>query len=217
MSDKTKKVVIADDHVLIRRGLVQVLKRESTYSIIETDNGKDALELIKNESPDVALLDIEMPEMTGFEVARVVHKEGLSVDIVFLTMHKDEAMFNKAMDIGVKGYVLKDNTISEIVACLEMVAKGRSYISPVISDYLLQRTQNKNTSESDGSKLDLLTESERRILKLVAEMYTSQEIAEKLHVSLNTVQNHRSNMCQKLDLSGTHALLKFATKRKKHI
>ncbi|MGM0588504.1 MAG: response regulator [Bacteroidota bacterium] len=217
MAEKMTKIVIADDHELIRHGLVQVLEKEFAVSIMETDNGKEALELIKSESPDVAILDIEMPEMTGYEVGKAVHKEGLGVDIVFLTMHDDETMFNRAMDIGAMGYMLKENTITEIVSCLNMVKQGKPYISPNISNYLLHRNQRKNGATEEDDKFDLLTESERNILKLVAEMYTSQEIADKLHVSLKTVQNHRSNMCKKLGLSGTHALLKYAVERKNRI
>jgi len=216
MSEDRTKILVADDHALVRRGLVQVLENEHTISITETDNGRDALKLIRSKSPDVALLDIEMPEMTGFEVAQTVYNEGLNVDIVFLTMHKDRVMFNKAMDIDVKGYLLKENTISEIMTCLKMIKKGRSYISPVISDYLLERNKKQQSGAGENDKLDCLTDSERNILTLVGQMYTSQEIADELHVSLKTVQNHRNNMCNKLGLSGRHALLKFALKHKSH-
>jgi len=211
---KEQTILIADDHALIRKGLCEVLSKQSDYTILEAANGKDALGLIRSQKPDIAILDIEMPEITGFEVARQVHNEGLSVSIIFLTMFKDESMFNNAMDIGVKGYVLKENTVTEIIQCIEQVKKGNSYISPAISAYLIQRNQKLTGKASDKDGLHLLTPSETTIMKLLSELLTNHEIAEKQHVSIKTVQNHRNNICNKLDLSGTHALLKFALEHK---
>ena len=211
---KEQTILIADDHALIRKGLCEVLSKQSDYTILEAANGKDALDLIRSQKPDIAILDIEMPEITGFEVARQVHNEGLSVSIIFLTMFKDESMFNNAMDIGVKGYVLKENTVTEIIQCIEQVKKGNSYISPAISAYLIQRNQKLTGKASDKDGLHLLTPSETTIMKLLSELLTNHEIAEKQHVSIKTVQNHRNNICNKLDLSGTHALLKFALEHK---
>jgi DNA-binding NarL/FixJ family response regulator len=211
---KEQTILIADDHALIRKGLCEVLSKQSDYTILEAANGKDALDLIRSQKPDIAILDIEMPEITGFEVARQVHNEGLSVSIIFLTMFKDESMFNNAMDIGVKGYVLKENTVTEIIQCIEQVKKGNSYISPAISAYLIKRNQKLTGKASDKDGLHLLTPSETTIMKLLSELLTNHEIAEKQHVSIKTVQNHRNNICNKLDLSGTHALLKFALEHK---
>ncbi|MBR9916964.1 response regulator transcription factor [bacterium] len=208
--NKKTKILLADDHSLIRNGLVQVLVSNSELEIIEAENGKQALSLIQSEKPEIAILDIEMPEMSGFEVAEKVKYQGLAIDLIFLTMLNDETMFNKAMDIGVKGYVLKENTVNEIVNCIETVLKGNYYLSPSLSGYLIRRNNKSTLSATDKRGLHLLTVSEKKILKLVAEMMTSQEIAEELNISIKTVQNHRSNICTKLDLSGTHALLKYA-------
>jgi DNA-binding NarL/FixJ family response regulator len=208
--NKKTKILLADDHSLIRNGLVQVLVSNSELEIIEAENGKQALSLIQSEKPEIAILDIEMPEMSGFEVAEKVKYQGLAIDLIFLTMLNDETMFNKAMDIGVKGYVLKENTVNEIVNCIETVLKGNYYLSPTLSGYLIRRNNKSTLSATDKRGLHLLTVSEKKILKLVAEMMTSQEIAEELNISIKTVQNHRSNICTKLDLSGTHALLKYA-------
>lgn len=206
---KDIKLVIADDHELIRKGLRQVTE-ESGYRVYEADNGKDALDLIISEKPAIAVLDIEMPEMTGFEVAKTLYRQGISISIVFLTMYKDEVLFNKAMDIGVKGYVLKDNTVDEIQRCLKKVLNGNYYLSPEISDFLVNRNNNLMADSADSSGEHLLTDAERTILRQVAEMKTSQEIADNLSISIKTVQNHRNNICKKLGLSGTHALLKYA-------
>ncbi len=187
-----------------------MLDSESAYRITEVNNGKNALQLIREKKFDMAILDIEMPEMTGFEVAQKVHNESILIDIIFLTMFKDETLFNKAMDIGVKGYVLKENTVSEIQKCVQTVLSGSYYLSPAISEFLIRRNTRLTSAASDKKGIHLLTPSEKNILKLVADMKTSQQIAEELSISVKTVQNHRHNICNKLDLSGTHALLKFA-------
>lgn len=204
------KIVIADDHALIRNGLRQILQERPNTDILEAENGAIALDLIIKEKPQMAILDIEMPKMTGFDVAKQVHHQSLSVNVVFLTMLKDEAIFNKAMDIGVKGYVLKENTVSEILRCVDAVSSGKYYLSPDISDFLIRRNTNMMSPASDSKGIDQLTAAEKGILDQVAEMKTNQEIAEALTISIKTVQNHRNNICNKLGLSGTHALLKFA-------
>lgn len=208
--ESKKSVLLADDHALIREGLRQVIEQNKDYHIIEADNGIDALRIIREKGPQVAILDIDMPGITGFEVAKRVHNEGISIDIIFLTMHKDESLFNKAMDIGVKGYVLKENTVTEILRSVETVLAGKHYLSPEISDFLINRNTKLATPATDKEGLHLLTPAEKNILKLLATMKTNQEMAELLNVSIKTVQNHRHNICSKLDISGTHALLKFA-------
>ena len=207
---RTIKTVIADDHPLMLKGLRQVLETESDFDIIETEDGEEALERIREHKPQVAILDVEMPNMTGFDVARQVRNEAIPVDIIFLTMFRDETVFNKAMDIGVKGYVLKENTVSEIVQCVKSVLKGNYYLSPVISEFLIRRNNKLVSPASDKDNLNLLTPTEKKVLKQLAQMKTSQEIANEFSVSIKTVQNHRNNICNKLGLSGAHALLKFA-------
>lgn len=208
--DKMTKILLADDHSLIRNGLRQVLGAEPKFQIMEAENGEEALNLIRKQKPHVAILDIEMPKMTGFDVAKRAHNEGINVDVVFLTMFKDEALFNNAMDIGVKGYVLKENTVSEIMRCLKTVLEGKRYLSPEISDFLIRRNNKLATSPTDKKGIHLLTPAETNILKLLATMKTSQEMADELGVSVKTIQNHRNNICNKLEISGAHALLKFA-------
>ncbi len=208
--NELKEIVIADDHSLIRKGLRQVLEADGKFRVIEAENGKEALNAILEHKPDIALLDIEMPEMTGFEVAESVHAQSIPVDIVFLTMFKDETIFNRAMDIGVKGYVLKENTVAEITQCVEEVLKGKYYLSPVISEFLVRRNTQLMAPASDQKGINLLTPSERKLLRKLAEMKTNQEIAKELKVSIKTVQNHRNNICNKLGLKGTHALLKYS-------
>jgi NarL family two-component system response regulator LiaR len=203
-------ILIADDHELIRNGLYQIIQQKNISQIIEAENGIEALNSIRKDQPQVAILDIEMPKMTGFEVAKQIDQEGINIDIIFLTMHKDEVLFNKAMDIGVKGFVLKENTVSEIIDCLRSVIQGKYYLSPAISEFLINRNNRLTGDASDKDGINSLTPTEKKVLKLLSDMNTNQEIAEKLNVSVKTIQNHRNNMCNKLDLSGTHALLKYA-------
>lgn len=210
-------ILIADDHELIRKGLKQVLETQPNLKLLEAANGEDALQIIHEQKPRIAILDIEMPFVTGLEVAQKVQKESISIDIIFLTMYNDESMFNKAMDIGVKGYVLKKNTVTEIVQCVKSVLAGEYYVSPAISEFLIRRNTGSFTSATDTSGLHLITSTEKNMLKMVAELKTNQEMAELLDISIKTVQNHRSNMCTKLGLKGAHALLKFAVEQYPHL
>lgn len=209
MAHKTK-ILIADDHGLIRKGLKQLLDIKEQFEVLEADDGEQALQIIKTERPDISILDIEMPKMSGFEVARIVCQKEPNMSVVFLTMYSDETIFNKAMDIGVKGYVLKENTVTEIEKCIDTVSKGQFYLSPSISSFLDRRNKRAKSLSSDSFGLDSLTSTERMVLKALSNMKTNQEIADEMGVSIKTIQNHRNNICSKLELRGTHALLKFA-------
>ena len=210
----TVSLLIADDHELIRGGLRNVLQSSTAYHVSETGDGLEALRMIRERKPDVAILDIEMPGMSGYDVARQVAEEGLPVKVIFLTMFKDESMFNKALDIGVKGYVLKENTVAEILSCLNTVLTGNYYLSPAISDFLVRRNLKPAAPVVSTRGLDLLSPAERNVLKQLAMMKTNHDIAAELFISVKTVQNHRNNICHKLGLNGTHALLKFALELK---
>ncbi len=217
MADEVS-ILIADDHPIFRRGLRQVIEAETQYRVVaEAENGAAALEQVRLLKPDVAVLDVNMPQMSGFDVARELRNERKPVAIVFLTMYKDEDVFNAALDVGVKGYVLKDSAITDIVGCVRAVAAGQPYISPQLSAYLLNRSQRAASLEKAIPGLNNLTPTERRILKLIAEYKTSKEIAEELHIHYRTVDNHRTNISQKLGLQGSHALLKFAVEHKSQI
>ncbi len=208
--DKQKSLLIADDHALIRNGLRQVIESQNLFDVIEAKNGEEALKLIREKKPDIAILDIEMPKISGFAVAKQVQKERLTINIVFLTMFNDETIFNKAMDIGVKGYVLKENTVTEIMQCIQSVLEGKHYLSPAISDFLINRNSRLISTPTDKNGINFLTPSEKNILKQLAMMKTNQELAEEFSVSIKTIKNHRNNICNKLGLHGAHALLKFA-------
>lgn len=215
---ETIKIVIADDHPIFRRGLRQIIEDEKQFVVVgEAGDGAAALELIINAKPDVAVLDIEMPKMSGLEIAAAVKQQNLPTAIVFLTMYNDEPMFNAAVDAGAKGYVLKDNAIAEITSCINTVTKGLPYITPMLSLFLLNRGGRNNSFAAQNQNSQNLTKTERRVLRLIAEEKTSREIGEILFIHPRTVDNHRTNICQKLNLHGSHALLRFALKHKSEL
>lgn len=146
-----------------------------------------------------------------------VAAKNLTLALVFLTMHKDETMFNAAMDVGVKGYVLKDSAIIEINDCIKTVACGKRYITPALSDYLFNRSRQTAAFAEQTRGLNSLTNTERRVLQFISEEKTSKEIGEILFIHPRTVDNHRTNICQKLDIHGSNALLRFALTHKSEI
>ncbi len=206
---KKKRILIADDHPIFRSGLKNVIESENAFEVVaEAEDGEAALELIQSKSPDVAVLDVNMPGLSGFEVVAAIQKLGIRTETVILTMHDDEKMFSKAMDLGVRGYVLKDSAVMDIVNCLHAVCKGQNFTSAAVTTYLFKRASGSEMVEG----LDSLTPTERKILRKIAEYMTSREIADEFNVSLRTVENHRANISSKLGLSGSHALIKFALK-----
>lgn len=213
--DKKVKVLIADDHPIFRQGLKKVLEEDGKYSVIsETSNGNETLEKIRELKPDAAVLDIDMPGLNGIEILKAVQKEKLSVKSIILTMYKDEEYFNQAMDYGALGYLLKDSVVIELIECLETIASGKHYISPKISDYLLQRSEKQKALTNAIPQLQQLTKTEREVLRHLSDNKTSREIAEGMFISERTVENHRANICTKLGLKGYNALLLFAVKYK---
>jgi len=214
MKDEVK-IVIADDHPIVRQGLRQMIEAEKNFTIVgEAGDGEDALQLIETHQPDVAVLDIDMPRIGGFDVARELKRKKNEVGIIFLTMHSEEEIFQTAMDLGVGGYVLKDSATTDIVAGIKSIASGKPFISPALSALLLNRRRRVNKLARQNPELDSLTPTERRILKLIAEDKTSKEIGEELFISHRTVHAHRANISNKLNLSGNLALVKFAITHK---
>lgn len=212
---KKLNVIIADDHPIFRGGLRQVIDSEQKFQVVaEASDGETALNLIEEQKPDIVIFDVNMPKMTGFVAAKELRRKNHDCEIIFLTMHGEEAMFNKAMDLGAKGYVLKDSASVDIVNCLQAVANGQNFTSPAITTYLFKRVT--RSSNKTGSIEDL-SPTERIILRLIAEYKTSREIADELSISYRTVENHRYNICQKLDISGSNALVKFALKNQNEI
>lgn len=212
------RVILADDHPIVRQGLRQIIESDGQLLVIaEADNGRQALELMEKHQPQVALVDVDMPEMDGFAVAREINRRKISVEIIFLTMHSKPEIFYAAMDLGAKGFVLKDSAVSDIVASIKAVAAGQSYISPTLSSLLLNRRRREGELETAQPGLHLLSPTESKVLKLIADGNASGEIAEILFISRRTVDAHRANISRKLNLQGNLSLVKFALEHKSEL
>jgi len=212
------KLLIADDHPVFRRGLREIIEEGSEFHIIgEASDGETALRLVMELKPNIALVDIDMPGLNGLELVRALQKRDLPVSIIFLTMYKEEDMFNAAMDLGVKAYVLKENAADEILSALESVARGEDFLSPSMSNMGQRRHDRVQELLLSKPQIEDLTPAERRILKLIGEDHTSKEIADRLQLSTKTIENHRLNICHKLNLHGSHSLLKFAFEHKSRL
>lgn len=215
--EKQISILIADDHPVFRRGLRQVVESDGRFRIAhEVENGEQALAALEREPCDIAVLDVDMPGLTGIDVVRTIQKRRLPVEVIFITMYKEEYMFNKAMDLGVRGYVLKESAVADILNGIRAVAERKYYISPSISEYLVRRSGRQTVFPASQGGVADLTPMERRIMRLIAENKTSREIAAELDISPKTVDRHRENIANKLNLHGPHALLKFALENKNH-
>jgi DNA-binding NarL/FixJ family response regulator len=207
-------IVLADDHPVVRKGLKLSIEEDSRLKVVaEAGDGEAALALIKELNPQLALLDIDMPKLGGLGVAKEVTRLGLKTKIIFLSFHKDEEFFRSAIEMGGKGYLLKDSAMEEIVTAVHTVIAGQVYMSSAITLQLLRGADASKPAEEVSLTRDLTT-SERRILKLIADGLSSKEIGDELSIHYRTVENHRTNICRKLGIEGANALLRFAAQRK---
>lgn len=212
------RIMIADDHPIFSRGLRQVVMGDPTFELVaEAQDGEAALLQIAEQRPDVAVLDIDMPKKDGFDVVRAMEQRKLSSGVVFLTMHKDEELFNGAMNLGVRGYVLKESAFSELVDSIKAVAGGGHFVSPSLSTYLMNRRKRHQTLEEERPGLKDLTAAERRVVELIAAGMGTSDVARELCVSIRTVENHRAHICSRLNLQGRDALLRFALTHKSEL
>ena len=205
------KLLIVDDHPVFRRGLREIIEENSRFHVVgEASDGKTALQIAKELEPDIVVMDIDMPGLNGLETVRSFKENGLKLGVVILTMYKEEDIFNAAMDLGVQAYIVKDNAADEIQAALETIARNEPFVSKSMTAIGQRRSDRINELLIGKPQLDELSAAERRILKLIAADRTTKEIADILKISYKTVENHRLNICNKLDLHGSHSLLKFA-------
>ncbi|MDF2851412.1 response regulator transcription factor [Sphingobacterium multivorum] len=207
-------ILIADDHPIFLKGLQEVIESEPAYEVIyAAKNGMEALAIARTQLPMVTILDIDMPEMNGLAASEELIKLIPDANIILLTMHKAKDTFLRALEIGVAGYVLKENAVVDIIQAIEAVTNGNSYISPEMSSFLLsQRRTNRNPTTED--LLSTLTPSELKILKLVGSYKSTKAIADELFISEKTVSNHRMNILRKLNLTGKNSLLRFAIEQR---
>ena len=209
-------IILADDHPAIRQGLRTTIEREPNFKVLaEAGDGRNAVALIESLHPQVAILDIDMPEMDGFSVARHVRQKKLPVEIIFMTIHREDEFFNLALELDAKGYVTKDSALTDIVTAIRAVAAGKHYVSPELASFLITQRQQASPSRQVGPAR--LSPTERHVLKLIAEYKTTKEIAEALGISPLTVKTHRQNICLKLGVQGTHGLMKYALEHRKEL
>jgi DNA-binding NarL/FixJ family response regulator len=204
-------LLLVDDHPLLRHGLRDFIGKNSRFKIVgEASDGQEALHQIACLKPQITILDIDMPRLNGLETIKAIRELHIPVKVIILTMYKEEDMFNAAMDLGAKAYILKENAADDVVAALEKVERGESFISASMLEAGTRRSDRVRKLLLSKPQIEALTPAERRILKLIGEDFTSKEIADRLKLSVRTVDNHRQHICNKLKLHGTHSLLKFA-------
>lgn len=209
--NKKPSILIADDHPLLLKGLDEELVSKE-YNVIATAiNGMQALDLILNREPEIAILDIEMPLLSGIEVIKKSKKEGSKTKFIVLTSHKEQGLIYMSTQLGIDGYLLKEEPMSEIERCIAKVMKNETYFSTTFSRVL------ETEINPQLEKLKLLSPSERTILRLVAQSMTSKEIADHLLISVRTVQKHRSNIIQKLDIENHDDQLTSWTQKYKEL
>jgi DNA-binding NarL/FixJ family response regulator len=213
MTDKYR-VVIAEDHTILREGLRALLSSNPDFEIVgEAEDGRAAIRCVETVKPDLILMDLSMPRMNGMEAIRDIKKSFPKIKIVALTVHKTEEYVLATLQAGANGYVLKDATHSELVMAIKSVLKGNRYLSPGISEKVIEGYLEGRKATKLRSAWDTLTQREREILKLIAEGYKNKDIADYLCLSVKTVDTHRSNLMKKLDLHNASALTAFAMEK----
>jgi DNA-binding NarL/FixJ family response regulator len=196
-----KTLLIADDHPIFRKGLMDLLQHSfPKVKIIECHNGTEAIDGILKQNPDIAVLDINMPEANGLDVCKRVIKEQSTTKIIILTMYQEKEMIKNAMLSGAMGYILKDNAVDEIMDCVNTVANGENYIGTAMLPYHNELSIEDKKKQQLVEGLKALSQAELKTLKLVSQNKTSKEISELLFLSEKTVENYRSRICQKLEL-----------------
>lgn len=204
------KVMLADDHVLMREGIRQLLEFDGSIEVIgEASDGEECLQKLEKVKPDVLLLDINMPKLSGIEVLEEIKRKKINVKVLILTVHNEVDYLIRAVDIGVDGYILKDSESAELKKAIMTVMDGESYIQPKLIPMLNKRLI---TRDSDKEKLESLTGREKEVLIEVANGMFNKEIATSLHISERTVKNHISNIFKKLDVSDRTQAAVFAIK-----
>lgn len=209
------RILLADDHGVVRQGLRAVLARDASLEVIgESGDGREAVRLADALQPHVVIMDISMPQLNGIEAAKQIVKANSRIHIIILSMHSDETYLLRALQAGVKGYLLKESAEEDLIRAVRMVAQGRPFFSPAVTSALLadymRDMQRRNLQDS----YDLLTEREKEVLQLLAEGKSNKEAATVLDLSTNTVETHRTNLMQKLGLHNIAEIVLYAVRKK---
>jgi len=208
------RILLADDHQLMRSGVRLMLERESDLAVVgEAPDGREAVSLAKTLKPDVAVMDIGMPNLNGIEAAHQMTQENPALAIVIVSMHSDESYVLRALKAGARGYLLKDSAEADLIKAVHVVYGGKSFFSPAVSKVLLDDYVRKLKRSGTDDAYDLLTPREREILQLIAEGKSNKDIANLLNLSVYTIESHRSNLMEKLNLKGLPELILYAVRR----
>jgi two-component system, NarL family, response regulator NreC len=202
------RIVLADDHALVRQGIKSLLEREGMQVVAEASDGQQALRQSESLNPDIAVMDIGMPILNGMDAARELSRRCPKTKAILLTQHDEDQYVSEALDAGVKGYVLKSQVASDLLHAIQQVMRGQVYLSPGISGAVLAAYRSKADRPSDP-----LTARERQVLQLIAEGKSTKDVASLLGVSVKTAESHRSRLMQKLDIHETASLVRYAVKR----
>lgn len=209
-----KKVVIAEDHKLFRDGLKSMLSSRNDLDVVgEAQDGLEAIRCVKHNKPDLLLLDLSMPRLSGISVMKDIKSQFPKVKILALTIHESDQYVLEAFEAGADGYCIKDAGRDELMVAINSVLEGKTYISPGIADNVLEGYLEENKRLKTKTAWDTVTRREREVLKLLAEGYLNKEIAEFLHISVKTVEKHRANIMNKLDLHNASTLTAYAIEK----
>lgn len=213
------KILAVDDHPIFRKGLVALIRDEyQDADIMEAENGEEAIEIIDKNQFDIVILDIDMPEKSGIDVLDHINTQSYKCKSVILTMHNDELFFNEAFNRGANGFLLKEDSSIEIIDCLKQVIEEHTFVSKKLRPYLENRSKFNERVSQIRSAISSLTNAEKNTLKLVAQNKTSKEIAALLFVTEKSVENYRSRICKKLELTGgSNTLYKWCIENKELI
>lgn len=208
------RILLADDHAVMRRGLRLVLEGQPDFQVVgEASDGREAVALTESERPDVALLDITMPNMNGIEAARQISAKLPAVGIVMLSMHSDEGYVLRALKAGARGYLLKESAEADVLRAIRSVCEGKSFFSPAVSRTLVEDYVRQLQDKDIEDSYDLLTQRERELLQLIAEGKSNKDVANMLNLSVYTVETHRGNIMEKLNLHSVPELILYAVRK----
>jgi DNA-binding NarL/FixJ family response regulator len=202
------RVVLADDHVLVRQGLKSLLEREGFQVVAEASDGQEALRHVQSLKPDIAVMDITMPILNGLEAARQLKISSPQTQIILLTQHVEEQYLSDALEARVKGYVLKSQVASDLIQAMRQVSRGGVYLSPSVSSAVMEAYRSKSEKPKDP-----LTSRERQLLQLIAEGKSTRDAASLLGISVKTAETHRTRLMKKLDIHETASLVLYAVRR----
>jgi two-component system response regulator NreC len=211
---KPIRILLADDHTVVRKGLRLLLEGQPDFEVVaDAADGRAAVALAEQHLPDVVVMDVAMPGMNGIEAARQISSKLPQIAIVFLSMHADESYVLKALKCGARGYLLKDSAEQDLISAVIAVRQGKAFFSPAISKMLVEDYLRQMQDRQVEDSYDLLTTREREVLQLLAEGRSNKEVAAVLHLSLYTVETHRANILQKLNLHNQAELILYAIRK----